>query len=98
MLVASRTLSLNCARLNHMVPVVQKTYPSSDRFSDPQSLSLFPFFFTPLECVQICTLCREGAPHGDTDFSAPQFSHRLQYVVVKEFKFYCLRQCTSRRG
>ena len=62
--VARRTLSRNCARLNHMVPLVQYTYPSSDRFSVPRSRSLFPPFFTPPVCADLHFGRRRGPPWG----------------------------------
>ena len=40
MLLATSTLLRNYARLNHMLPIVQYKYPSSDIMIGPQSLSL----------------------------------------------------------
>ena len=64
MLVANSTLSRNCAKLKHIVPLHQYTYPSSDTLSEPRSLSLFPPFFTPHRVCRSALWAEIGPPIG----------------------------------
>ena len=63
-LLASSTLSWNCAKLNHIVPLHQYTYPSSETMSGPQSLSLYPPFFTPHRVCRSALWAQNGPPIG----------------------------------
>ena len=48
--------------------------------------------FHPPQCVQVCTLGGKRSPHRDADFSAPQFPHRMQYIIVEQFENLHSRQ------